>query len=245
MKSSRVKPGAVLSAILFLLLTVACGGGSGGGGSSSGAYAAAFDEQIANFKATYGKSDAWEEWMIANKSRYLDTFAASSAKPSTITISFRYDAAPIAYSPAWIDEGEHMDALATMAEGAYAGYFFNLIFEGNTATSYANIIAGIPTNASYASGKNVYVYYETIFNHEFGHVMKLLHHYDSVGDIGKGLHMPPGDTQCIMDRTSNTFCSACSTALGIPLGPLDTTDMDNATTDMDNAAADILSRYPY
>jgi len=221
--------------LLFLALFVACGGGGGdGGGSSSGAFA----ERVANYKAAYGKTDAWEDWMIANQARYAATFAASSARPNTINISFRYETALIAYAPAWADEGEHMDALETMAEGAYPGYFFNFIFEGNTNTSYANVIAGIATNNSYASGKNVYLYYETIFNHEFGHVINLPHHYDSVGDIGNGQHMPPGDTTCIMDRTSNTYCSACRTALGIPLDISDTTDMDNAV-------ADILSRYPY
>jgi hypothetical protein len=241
-RSSWVKISNVLLPLLFLSLAVACGGGGGGtgsgsGGGSSGAYSAMFDEQVGTYKATYAKSDEWENWMKANKSRYLDTFAASETRPDTITISFRYDNT-INYSPAWSDEGEHMDALATMAEGAYAGYFFNILFEGDTNSSYANIIAGIATNSSYASGKNVYVYYETIFNHEFGHVMKLPHHYDSVADIGDGLHMPPGDTQCIMDRTATTFCSACRTALGIPLGILDTTDMDNAVDD-------ILDRYPY
>ncbi len=239
-RSNSIKMRNVLLLIFFLSLAIACGGGGsggGGGGGSSHAYSALFDEQVATYKATYGKSDEWENWMIANKSRYLDAFAASSTRPDTITISFRYENT-INYDPAWSDEGEHMDALATMAEGAYAGYFFNILFEGDTATSYANIIAGIATNSSYASGKNVYLYYETIFNHEFGHVMNLLHHYDSVDDIGEGRHMPPGDTTCIMDRTATTFCSACRTALGIPLGVLDTTDMDNAVDD-------ILDRYPY
>ncbi len=237
--SSAAKIGTILLPILFLTLAVACGGGdstSNGGGATGNE--PAFDAQVADYKATYGKSDEWEEWMIANRSRYLNTFAASSTRPDTITVRFRYETAPIGYDPAWIDEGEHMDALATMAEGAYAGYNFNFLLEGDAGTSYANLIAGIATNSSYASGRNVYLYYETIFNHEFGHVMHLPHHYDSADDIGKGLHMPPGDTRCIMDRTSTTFCSACRTALGIPLGPLDTTDMDDAMTD-------ILSRYPY
>ena len=176
--------------------------------------------------------------MIANHTRYEATLAASSAKPATIDISFRYETAPITYAPAWASEAQHMSVFTTMVQGAYPGYNFNIVFGGNTNTSYANIIAGLAVNNSYASGKNVYLYYETIFNHEFGHIMKLPHHYDTAGQIGDGLHMPPGDTQCIMDRTSTTFCSACRTALGIPL---DITD----TTDMDNAMAEIIGRYPY
>jgi predicted Zn-dependent protease len=236
--SSVVKVWSILLMLHVLALAVACDGGGGGSSGSSSGVSGTYAARVANYKANYGKSDEWEDWMIANNSRYQATFAASSAKPDTITISFRYETVPINYAPPWASEAEHMSVFTTMAQGAYPGYNFNIVFGGNTSSSYANIIAGLATNSSYTSGKNVYLYYETIFNHEFGHVMKLLHHYDSVAQIGDGLHMPPGDTQCIMDRTSTMFCSACRTALGIPL---DITD----TTDMDNAMADILSRYPY
>ena len=144
-KSSVVKIWSTLLLFLILSLAVACGGGGGGGGgSSSGAY----EERIANYKAAYGKSDEWEDWMIANRARYESAFAASSAKPATITISFRYETSPINYNPAWTDETEHMNVFATMAEGAYPGYNFNFVFEGNTNTSYANIIAGTAANTS-------------------------------------------------------------------------------------------------
>lgn len=224
--------------LLLLPFVVDCGGGGSSGGSTAGGSNAAFESRIADYKATYGKTDAWETWMVANMDRYAATFAASSSKPGVIGISFRYETAPINYTPAWADESEHMNALTTMAEGAYPGYTFDIVYEGDTVTSYANIIAGIAVNFSYAFGKDVYLYYETIFNHEFGHVMELPHHYDTVAQIGDGLHMPPGDTQCIMDRNSTMYCSACRTALGIPLDVTDTTDMDAAMND-------ILSRYPY
>ncbi len=242
MKKSSVKRiWSILLLCLLLSITVACGGGGGGGGSGSGGSSSgvsgSYEERVANYKAAYGKSDEWEDWMIANKARYEAVFAASSAKPATITISFRYETTPISYNPAWADETEHMNVLATMAEGAYPGYNFNIVFEGNTSSSYANIIAGTAGSTSYSFGKDVYLYFETIFNHEFGHTMNLPHHYDSVGEIGDGKHMPPGDTKCIMDRTSTMYCSACRTALGIPLDITDTTAMDAAMTD-------ILSRYP-
>ena len=221
--------------ILLLVLIVgglaACGGGGDGGSE-------AFATLVANYKSLYGKSDEWETWMINNQARYLPTFSASTSRPSTLIVSFRYDTTPIAYAPAWPSEAAHMSALTTMAEGAYPGYVFDFQFQGSTSGSYANVIAGIPTNLSYADGKNVYLYYETIFNHEFGHVMQLPHHYDSAATIGDGQHMPPGDTVCIMDRTSSMYCSACRVALGLPLDV-------NDTTAMDAAMADILGRYPY
>lgn len=237
--SSLAKTWLILLMLLVLTLVVACNDGDGdsSSGSSSGV-SGPFEAQVADYKVTYGKSNEWENWMTANKARYEATFVASSAKPATITISFRYETAPINYAPAWASEAEHMSVFTTMAQGAYPGYNFNFEFEGDTSSSYANIIAGLAINNSYAFGKNVYLYYETIFNHEFGHIMKLPHHYDTVAQIGDGLHMPPGDTLCLMDRTSSMYCSACRTALGIPL---DITD----TTDMDNAMADILGRYPY
>ncbi len=82
-----------------------------------------------------------------------------------------------------------------------------------------------------------HLYFETIFNHEFAHVMQVRHHYDSTAEIGNGNHMPPGETQCIMDRNSSQFCSACRTALSIPL------DIDNDAT-INAASAEIRDRYP-
>jgi hypothetical protein len=200
--------------------------------------AGTYEGRVADFKARYCKSDTWETWMIANKARYASAFAASQELPSTITISFRYETTPINYSPAWASEAAHMNVFTTMAQGTYPGYNFNIVFNGNTSTSYANIIAGIAGTTSYSYYKNVYLYYETIFNHEFAHTMKLPHHYDSIGDVGNGMHMPPGETQCIMDRNLTLLCSACRTAIGVPL------DVFN-TSAMDAAMSDILSRYPY
>jgi hypothetical protein len=200
--------------------------------------AGTYEGQVVEFKARYCKSDEWETWMLANKARYARAFAAGQTLPGTITISFRYETTPINYSPAWTSETEHMNVFTTMAQGTYPGYNFNIVFNGNTVTSYANIIAGTAGTTSYSYGKDVYLYYETIFNHEFAHTMQLLHHYDTMGDVGNGMHMPPGETQCIMDRTSTLLCSACRTAIGVPLDV-------SSTSAMDAAMNDILSRYPY
>lgn len=197
-----------------------------------------YENRVAEYKARYCKNDAWETWMLANKARYAGAFTASKALPGTITISFRYETTPISYSPPWASETEHMNVFTTMAQGTYPNYNFNIVFNGNTTTSYANIIAGTAGTISYAYGKNVYLYYETIFNHEFAHIMKLPHHYDTAGETGTGKHMPPGETQCIMDRSSLLLCSGCRTAIGVPLDIFDTSAMDTAMSD-------ILSRYPY
>jgi len=207
-------------------------------GPDSFAPGASYEDRVAEFKVRYCKSDAWEAWMMSNKARYSGAFTASKGLPSTVTISFRYETTPINYSPPWTSEAEHMSVFTTMARGTYPNYNFNFVFNGNTSTSFANIIAGTADTISYAYGKNVYLYYETIFNHEFAHVMNLPHHYDTVAETGTGKHMPPGETECIMDRNSLLLCSACRTAIAVPLDISDTGPMDAAMND-------ILSRYPY
>lgn len=198
----------------------------------------AYERHIRAYKEQFGKSAEWEQWMLDNRDRYQNAFNKASEKPATLDIAFRYDTDPIAYSPPWASEAEHMLVLEALAQGAYAGYDFQFIFNGDTVASYGNVIAGIPTNSSHASGKNVYLYYEAIFNHEFAHVMAIRHHYDTDDQTGDGLHMPPGESQCIMDRNNNQFCSACRTALHIPL------DVDNDAA-ITAAVSNIASRYPY
>lgn len=197
-----------------------------------------YQQHVHSFRLLYGKDAAWEQWMLANRNRYQAVFERAAVKPQVLVIAFRYDSAPIAYNPPWNSEAEHMQALEKFSELTYASYDFQFVFNGNTTTSFANAIAGIPTNASHQSGKNVFLYYELIFGHEFGHVMGVPHHYDTDPAIGTGQHMPPGDTKCLMDRTSNQYCSGCRTALFIPLN----VDNDAAIT---AAGAVISSRYPY
>jgi len=197
-----------------------------------------YERHVQAFRREYDKSAEWEQWMFDNRGRFEYAFNKAKSKPAVLDIAFRYDSAPIAYDPPWTNEAEHMAALEAMAEPCFAGYDFNFIFNGNTTSSYANVIAGIPTNSSHASGKNVYLYYEAIFNHEFGHIMGLPHHYDTIDQVGDGLHMPPGDTTCLMDRSQSQFCSACRTALGIPL------NVDNDAL-ISAARTVIASRYPY
>jgi hypothetical protein len=197
-----------------------------------------YAHHVHNWRTIYGKNNAWETWMLNNRSRYEPVLFLAVVLPVPVVIAFKYDSAPIAYDPPWSSETEHMQALEKFMELMYPGYDFEFKFNGNTNTSYANVIAGIPTNDSHASGKNIYVYYEGILAHEFAHVMKLLHHYDTIDTVGTGQHMPPGETKCLFDRNAEQFCSACRAALLIPL------DIDNLAAIM--AARKVIDdRYPY
>lgn len=198
----------------------------------------AYEWRVHDYRERFGKSEEWEQWMLDNRDRYIHAFDIARARPDTLTIAFRYDTTPIAYNPPWTSEAEHMGKLEEAAEGCYAGYDIDFVFNGDTTSSYCNVVAGIPTNDSHASGKTVYLYYEGIFNHEFGHIMGLWHHYDSDAETGMGMHMPPGETLCLMDRRGNQLCSACRTALDIPL------NVDNDAA-IDAAIHNINSRYPY
>lgn len=208
----------------------------------------AYERRVDQFKNRYGKSAEWQGWMLDNRDRYGGAFIRSVEAPSRLDIAFRYDSEPLAYDPPWANETEHMNALQALAEPLYVGYDLNFIFNGDTDSSYANVIAGIPATdtfpdgtpyaISHASGKNMYFWYETIFNHEFGHIMGLSHHYDSIDEAGMGRHMPPGESRCEMDKTGPLLCSACRTALNIPL------DVDNADM-IREAVTEIRRRYPY
>lgn len=197
-----------------------------------------WEVQVRSTRLRYGKSAAWETWMLANSARYAPAFAIVRPTPCTLTLAFRYETTPIAYDPPWSSEGEHMRALELLSELTFPGYDFRFVFRGDPATSFASVIAGIASGVSRAVGRNVHLYYETILDHELGHVMGLPHHYDTLEQAGEGRHMPPGDDGCLMDRTRSQFCSGCRTALNARL------DVDNEAA-IDAAVNEILRRYPY
>ncbi len=197
----------------------------------------AYEAQVRSFRARYGKSAEWEGWMIANRDRYEPVFLAAHALPCPVTVAVSYQT-PLAYKPPWTTEAQHMKLLDQMAEASYPGYRFDFRNGADPASTYAHAILGVPGD-SHNSGRDVYLHYETIFGHEFGHVLKLLHHYDDsdLSTIGKGLHFPPGESGCLMDRNLGQFCSACRTALNIPLDA-------NPGDPEDTASTAILARYP-
>jgi hypothetical protein len=193
---------------------------------------------VRHIKDTYSKTDAWEQWMLDNRSRYELVFRRARDRPASLVIAFRYETAAIAYDPPWSSEVEHMTAMKAFADLTYPCFDFEFAFGGDPANSYANAIAGTASHISQAAGNTVFLYYETIFNHEFGHVMGVMHHYDQPDGSDAPAHMPPGETRCLMARNSNQWCSACRTALCIPL------DVDREAA-INAAGQEISRRYPY
>ena len=194
-----------------------------------------YDVQIQAVRKRYGKSLEWENWMIANRDRYAPVFAAAHALPCPISIDVRY-ATPLAYNPPWTSEAEHMKALNRMADLEFPGYRFDFRLGRDTPGAYAQAVLG-QVGISYASGRTVFLHYETIFGHEFGHVLNVLHHHDTDETMGQGQHFPPGERGCTMDRNDNQYCSACRAALNVAL------DVDN-WAEINSAVDVILNRYP-
>lgn len=194
-----------------------------------------YQVQIKSFRSRYNKSAEWEAWMLANRDRYQSVFNTSHAVPCPVGIATSYETA-LAYNPPWSSESEHMAALNRMADLTYPGYHFDFSLGLTPSTSYARAILGQVDRTSSGVGGIVRLHYEGIFGHEFGHLLAVIHHYE--GDTGgSGLHFPPGESLCIMDRNSNQYCSACRTALNLPL------DVNNRT-EIDAAIANINSRNP-
>lgn len=165
-----------------------------------------YQRHIHSYRQIFGNNAEWEQWMIDNKSRYITAFNIARKKPSLIKVSFQYEKTPIAYNPPWSSEAEHMQALKDLAMGTYPGYKFDFIFNGDTNTSCCNVIAGIATNLPNNTGKYLYLYYETIFGHEFAHLMGIPHHYDDNDNLsGNGLHMSQGETKALWIRVQNNF----------------------------------------
>jgi hypothetical protein len=193
--------------------------------------------QVQSFRLRYNKSAEWEAWMLANRDRYEPVFQASHALPCPLTVAVSYQT-PLAYRPPWSSEAEHMGALEAMAEPVFPGYRFAFRFGVDSGATYAHAILGVLGNSS-TGGRTMKLHYETIFPHEFGHVVKLLHHYDDadLSTIGRGLHFPPGESGCVMDRNDGQYCSACRAALNVSL------DVDNAQA-AGAAGNAILARYP-
>jgi hypothetical protein len=196
-----------------------------------------YEVQVKSFRSRYGKNAQWESWMLANRARYENVVNASLALSCPITIAVSY-ATPLQYNPPWINETEHMLALKRLAELHFPGYQFDFRFGLERSAAYAQCILGQPGDSSGdPATRTLRLHYETIFGHEFGHIVNVLHHYegDSLGN--SGFHFPPGESLCIMDRNDNQYCSACRTALNVAL------DVDNYQA-IDDAMEVIYDRYP-
>ncbi len=124
-----------------------------------------------------------------------------------------------------LQEFQHMEALEAFHESVYPGYDFTFVFEGSVLYSDAVVYANVPPpvidgisgkfQIGYDATEDLeYLYVlatqEGVLPHELGHTLGIAHHYS--GSVN-GLHMPPGESICIMNQTGNTWCSACAAAL--------------------------------
>jgi hypothetical protein len=207
--------GPSLAVAALALVLAACGGG---GGDTEGVATASYQSRVSAFKVAFGKDDAWEQWMLANADRYESALFVTSSRPPVLDLSYRYASDPVGlFDPAWTSEEEHMARLEAMGEACFPGMDLRATFEGDRVSSFANVSSGIDVNLSNVRGKEIELYHETAFCHEFSHRLGLVHHYDTPDQIGEGLNFPPGEVGCVMDRNAYDLCSACRTALGISL----------------------------
>lgn len=201
-----------------------------------------YDAQVDRVKAATGKNDAWEQWMKSTqiRARYQPVWQRASTAPTTVRVSFRYGGAPVVYTPPWASEADHMDALDELCGLVFAPIEFWA--EPGAPLATADVVyevRGSGTTSQAFPGESpprVYLYYEPILGHEFGHILNVPHHYIG-SDIANPVHLPPGETKCVMARNASTYCSGCRAAMH--LDPF----VDHGAAIL-AISSDINSRYP-
>lgn len=198
-----------------------------------------YDAQVDHVQATFGKSAQWSTWMKSAdiRTRHEPVWQRSRTVPTTLKLAVDYGGAPLAYDPPWTSEDEHMEALDLLAMLGFPNLDFDFLFGADPTTTDVAVTIGGRSSTSTAGGSSMYLYYETIFCHEFGHILEVQHHYIN-NDIANPVHLPPGENECVMARNSTEYCSGCRAAMHLDL------DADNASA-LSTAMSDISSRYPY
>jgi hypothetical protein len=191
---------------------------------------------VRSYRVRYGKSMEWETWMIEHRSLYAAAFEASRQRAWPIVVNVRYHNDTQPYATPWPSEDAHMADFKRLLTLAFPGFDFDLHYDGAfSSTAVFNIYLGAP-NPSHVGGTDIYLHWETIAAHEFGHPFGIEHHYPD-DTITTSINLPPGETRCTMARNSTQYCSACRTAMGIPL------DVDTAT-ELEELEDSINSHYP-
>lgn len=198
-----------------------------------------YDKQVDLVKAKYGRSNEWQVWMKSAevRVRYEPAWQRSRSVPTTLKLAVRYGGAPLSYDPPWEDEHQHMSALDEMATLSFPDLEFEFLFGVDPATTDMLVEVGGLGGTSQAGGNYAYLYYETIFGHEFGHILNIPHHYPGA-DTSTTIFLPPGEDHCVMARNSNQYCSGCRAAMHLNLNA-------DTSAELSAIASDILSRYPY
>jgi hypothetical protein len=202
------------------------------------------DEEImANYLTDvndYWENTQWRSWMIQRKDWWSSAYI-SGRRSHEVHVYVRYEN-PVLYNPPWTSEAEHFKALKQMADLQYPGWDFTFLpYEDGVEASMKgyDIVAVLGHyGTSYATGRTIYLVYETIFAHEFGHTLGLHHHYcnNGGGDQCPEAY-PPDEGKCIMDRTSVSFGPTENRFLLLTTG-------ERRDDEISAALSNILDRYP-
>ena len=167
-----------------------------------------YEVDVAAYQGEAGMSDEWATWMIAKKDWWSKAYI-NGRRSHEVRVYVRYEN-PITYNPSWSSEAEHFATLERMAEKQYPGWDFTFseYYDGVEDDMYGNDVVAVlgHQGTSNASGKTIYLVFEAIFAHEFGHTIGLHHHYcGGTGSDQCPEAFPPGEDKCIMARNSASF----------------------------------------
>ncbi|MEP7336576.1 MAG: hypothetical protein ABI977_02335 [Acidobacteriota bacterium] len=176
-----------------------------------------YDAQVDLIKGKSGKSAEWQTWMKSNdiRARYAPAWDLSRAVPTTIRLAFHYGGDPVKYNPPWESESQHMDKLNKLAALSFPGIGFDFEFNADPTKTDGLVEVRGKGKISHTDllAKKLYLFSEPIFHHEFGHFLKIQHHYVEGDPKLTPIFMPPFETSCTMARTSEFYCSGCQTAM--------------------------------
>lgn len=203
-----------------------------------------YEADIAVYQEEAGLSDEWANWMIQGeredrgKGWWSKAYINGRRGDHEVRVHVRYQS-EVPYNPPWANEEEHFAALKYLAELQYPGWGFTFLAYGETDLEENDIVAILGGSGySYAGGRTVYLVFETIFAHEFGHLLGLHHHYcgDEPSDHCPE-NFPPGEGNCIMARNSVSFGPTENSFLLLTTG-------ERQDEKIKEAVSNINNRYP-
>ena len=173
-----------------------------------------YEADVAAYQEEVGMPPEWATWMIEKKDWWSKAYI-SGRRDHEARVYVRYER-DIDYDPPWPGETEaereaaHFATLEYMAELQFPGWDFTFLeyYEGVEDDLKGNDVVAVlgHSGTSNASGHTIYLVYEAIFGHEFGHTIGLHHHYcGGTGSDQCPEAFPPGEDKCVMARNSASF----------------------------------------
>ncbi len=198
-----------------------------------------YNDDVDAYQMKAGMPPEWADWMKEKKDWWSKAYINGRGSHE-VHVYITYDR-QIQYDPPWVSEAQHFAALKRMADLQYPGwnFIFSAYQPGMTELHGNDVVAMLGYDGvSHADGKTIYLVWEGIFAHEFGHTIGLHHHYcGNTGGDGCPEQDPPGEGLCIMDRTSVSFGPTENSFL------LQTTG-DRWDDEINQLIRDINNRYP-